>query len=317
MLNNFMKHLDFKPAFGLSSKHLQIVLSAFLPPGKAPPSDHLFVDIGKGDKLSCHVSTPASWDPQGRIVVLIHGLGGSHNSRYMVRMARKLYARNDKVVRVNLRNCGTGEGLSSLPYCGGNSQEIREVLHWLKNQHPYSEIQLIGFSLGGNIVLKMAGELGDEAKTLIKTCIAVCPPINLEQCVNAIERREHAIYHSYYLNSIIKQARQWLPGKISSIYEFDDKLTAPLWGFSGAKEYYQACSSENFLSKIACESHLLFARDDPFISLDSLESMSLPKSVNIWVAPHGGHMGFLGKVTKPKEFHWMDQQLLKWTSGIF
>lgn len=312
-----MKHLDFKPAFGLSSHHLQIVLSAFLPSGKAPPSEQMFVDIGKGDKLSCHVSTPPLWDPKGRTIVLIHGLGGSHHSRYMVRMARKLYARNDKVVRVNLRNCGSGKGLSSLPYCGGNSQEIREVLEKVKNEYPDSEIQLIGFSLGGNIVLKMAGEMGDDANRLIKTCIAICPSINLEQSVRAIERKEYQLYHAYYLKSILKQAHQWLPCKINSLFEFDDKLTGPLWGFSGAKEYYQACSSEYFLNKIACDTHLMFAKDDPFISLDSLAKMSLPKSVHIWVTQYGGHMGFLGKFTKPKEFQWMDQQLLKWTSGNF
>lgn len=308
------KYLDlsFEPCFGISSRHLQMILSAYLPAGKEPPSENLIVEVGNGDKISCHVSTPPKWADTYRTVVMVHGMGGSACSRYMIRMARKLYYKNVKVVRVNLRNCGSGRGLSKLPYCAGNSSDIFKVLIKIKDKTPNSPIQLIGYSLGGNIGLKLAGELGKKSIDLVEKYIAVCPPFNLEKSIEAILSKQNQIYHKYYLKNILKQGRPWVQNSINSLLQLDERFTGPLWGFSGAKEYYQKCSCINFLPYITKQTNILVAKDDPFIPLSSLDDASISEHVNIWATKFGSHMGFLGPFTSG-QFQWMDHILLKWT----
>lgn len=308
---NRFKKLHFKPFMGLYSKHLQMILSSYAHPGEAPSSERWMVSLGNGDQLSCEMSTPSNWNH--KIVPLFHGLGGSQDSNYMIRMTRKFYERGYKVVRVNFRGCGSGKGLSKKPYCAGCSDDILCVLQQLKVEYPQSEIYPIGFSLGGNALLKLAGELGEKANKLVKRFIAVCPPLDLEQTVQAIQKWSHTLYHQYYLKGILNQCHHWTTDKFSSIYEFDDKITGPAWGFSGAKEYYQKCSSAGFLDKIKCETHIMLAEDDPFVSMECLKGIQLPDNVHVWTSTYGSHMGFLGQ----REFQWMDQQLVNWVEGDF
>ncbi len=303
-----MNNLEFRPHLGLSSGHLQTVLAAFRVPLKAPPTTSWQVSLGANDSISCEISTPKNFD---KVVVLVHGLGGSHASNYMVRMARKLYDKDIKAVRVNMRGCGSGKGLSHLPYHGGRSQDLLAVLQALKSRYPTKDIYAVGFSLGANVVLKLAGELGSDGSKLLKTTIGVCCPVDLAKTVYRMQQRKYHFYHSYFLKKVCEQAKPWLHMPITSIYEFDDKITAPLWGFSGAEDYYKKSSCLHFLPEIKHTCHLLFAEDDPFVPLDVIKSIS-KSSVNLWTTKHGGHMGFLGKALKEHKSQWLDQQLLHW-----
>lgn len=313
--------LDFHPFLGMGSRHLQMILSSLLLPGIAPPSEASVIDIGNGDSLSCEISTPLKWSPADRTLVLVHGLGGSHASNYMIRIARKFYLKGNKVVRVNLRGCGSGRGLSKLLYHAGTSGDILKVVEWLKKGTPDSEIMLMGFSLGGNIILKLAGELGTEAKNFVQKFIAICPPLDLAQTVNRIQEKRNRFYHSYYLKKIRDQAGLAPSSKIRTLYEFDDLITAPPWGYNGASEYYQACSSVRFLPQIHQSTYILLARDDPFICVDRIRVVSLPDVVRVWVTERGSHLGFLGKTSKERSsynqelsFYWMDELLLRWAA---
>lgn len=145
---NTYKKLHFQPFWGLSSKHLQMIVAVFFPQKKSFTSTQHLIDIGNGDQLSCEVSIPTDWMQDHNTTVLIHGLGGSHSSGYMVRIAHKFYKKGHKVVRINLRNCGSGKGLSKLPYNAGNSEDVFKVLQALKKDAPNSNISVIGFSLG-------------------------------------------------------------------------------------------------------------------------------------------------------------------------
>jgi predicted alpha/beta-fold hydrolase len=302
------KKLNFKPLFGLSSTHLQMITAAYIPKGKAPASHQWLVDIGNGDKLSCELSIPSGWQEENKTIVMIHGLGGSHQSNYMVRMARKLHEKGHKVVRINLRGCGSGKGLSKLPYHAGNSDDILKVIQALKEKTPHSEIYLVGFSLGANTVLKLAGELGPDSEKLVKTFIAICPPFDLQHTVRLIEKKIHIFYRRYFLKHISKQSTPWTSEKFHSLYKFDDKITGPSWGYAGADDYYQKCSSKHFLSTIGVTTHILSAEDDPFISVDPLKNISISGHVHLWTTRFGSHMGFLGRT----EIQWLDQLLLGW-----
>jgi predicted alpha/beta-fold hydrolase len=295
------KQLDFFPLFGLSSKHLQTTLGAFRSIGEHPPSETMRVALGNGDFLTCEISRPAHFE---KIVVLVHGLGGSHASGYMVRLAKRLYDKGIMAVRLNLRGCGSGAGLSSLPYHAGRSQDVLLALQALQKYN--KELYLVGFSLGANIVLKLAGEMGDRA--IVRKTIAICPPVDLAESVQLIQKKSNYIYHTYYLKKVCEQARIWRNEPVRTLFEFDDKVTGPLWGFSGAEEYYKSSSSIHYLPHIRHECHLLFAEDDPFVNIKNL----INAPVEVWTTKKGGHMGFIGHTEKEYRSFWLDQQLIHW-----
>ncbi|MBS0654201.1 MAG: alpha/beta fold hydrolase [Verrucomicrobia bacterium] len=303
--------LAFKPLPGCTSPHAQMILTQLLRTGKAPPSAGWHVSIGQGDCLCCEVSTPKSWQENGKCIVLVHGLGGSHNSPYMVRMARKLYAKGHKVVRVNLRGCGSGRLLSKLPYHAGTSFDIEYVLKGLRELHPTCEITLIGFSLGANIALKLAGELESSASELFQSCIAVTPPVDLVETVRLLATSENRLYHNYFLKRLREQAEPFTQIRASSLTEFDDTVVAPFWGYKSASHYYEDASSKRFLSNITIPVRMLYAMDDPFISMKALDAVSLPGNITVHATKYGGHMGFLGKA-KGHFLYWLDYQLLRW-----
>lgn len=315
-MNRIIK-LNFQPLPWLSSKHLQTIIPSYRSSGGAPESYRWLIPLEGGDHLSCQVSIPSEWKPNDPTLILIHGLGACHSASYMVRMARKSYAKGFKIVRVNLRGCGSGKGLSKLPYYAGASHDILQVLESCKNEAPDSDVTIVGFSLGGNIALKLAGELGERGKEYIKSCIAVCSPLDLQRTVQLIGLKRHFFYEMYYLKNLALQIRDWTKERVHSIYELDQVMTAPLWGFKDADDYYQQCSSAQFLPEIRCPAHLLFAEDDPFVELANLETLALPDSVNIWTTTHGGHMGFLGRNAKEHDYYWMDQLLQHWLDGDF
>lgn len=304
-----INRLHFQPLRGFSSGHLQTILQVYCPKGTPPPSQNLLIHLEDDNHLSCEVSTPHDWNPRNQTVALIHGLGGSHQSNYMMRLARKIFLSGQRAVRINLRGCGSGKNLSRLPYNASTSGDIMKVVRQLKKQAPFSEIVLIGFSLGGSIILKLAGELEEQAKNLVRKFIAVCSPIDLVQTVRIMEKKRHALYHKYFLKHLCRQSPQWIQPQVRSMYEFDEQVTAPLWGYQSAYDYYHQCSSHRFLPKIQQKTHILLAEDDPFISLKNLHATQTSEHVQFWVTKHGGHLGFLGKAPG-HQIYWMDYFLL-------
>jgi len=268
--------------------------------------------LADGDALSCEVATPVAWTQNDPTLVLIHGLGGSSKSKYMMRLACKGYTRGIKVVLVNLRGCGSGYGLVKTPYSAASSDDIYAVLKWLKNEAPSSPVTLSGFSLGASIVIKLLGEHARHIGEYVKLAVAICPPIDLFESVQLIQQRRHYFYHSYYLKKVCRQARPWLKSKVGSLYEFDNVLTAPLWGFKNADDYYKSASCKNFLPKISVECRLLLSQDDPFIDICGLKNCTLSKSIQLELTQHGGHMGFLQKPVKGADLFWLDSLLFYW-----
>ncbi|MBA2727245.1 MAG: alpha/beta fold hydrolase [Parachlamydiaceae bacterium] len=312
-----VRWLDFQPLLGTSSKHLQTIIPTFRSAQLAPESARWFVNLSDDDRLSCEMSTPPKWQLTDQTVVMLHGLGGSHEAKYMIRMAKKSFDKGYRVIRVNLRGCGSGKGLSKLPYHAGCSEDLLKVLEAYKIEAPESPVTLIGFSLGANVALKFAGELGESATRWIKRCFAVCTPIDLKQTVLAIGKRMHFFYEMHFLKSLARQTQTWMKHKVSSIYEFDQTITAPLGGFENADDYYLKCSSKHFLSKIRCQTEILLAEDDPFIDASLIQEIHVPSSVNIWQTKQGGHMGFIGRNAVSHDYYWMDQLLLHWLEDDF
>lgn len=267
----------FDPAF--KSPHLQLFATYLIPSGKNPPSVIEKVDIGHGDFLICPVSTPQDYN--GETVYLVHGMGGNSNSPYMRRIARKLFNLNYRVVRLNLRNCGIGEGYSSLPYNGGTSDDLKKVIKHFGNKGI-----VVGFSLGGNIAIKMAGENPD----LEVDIIGVCPALNLK---DAVDKIQSTLYHYYFLYYLLQSTKPWTRDKaIRSINQFDNEVTAPLWGYKDANDYYSRASSLQYIPNLKQQITVIFAKDDPFIDYCCLKD---EKRHRVILTEHGSHMGFVDK----------------------
>ena len=170
------------------------------------------VTLPDGDCLAVLENRPAGWRPGDRIVVLVHGLVGSSASKDLVRLCRKLVRLGHLVMRVNLRNCGPGFGLARRLYHSGRSDDTRTVLHWLAQRFPESPVTQIGFSLGGNITLKMAGEDGDAPTGRLDSLVAISAPIDLAACAARLEQPENRFFDRYFC----RFARRRLGGPIGA-----------------------------------------------------------------------------------------------------
>lgn len=310
-------YLSFSPLPGFSSPHVQTILGTFIRSGKAPPSTQLHVSLDDGDVLCCELSTPPSWTNTQKTIMMIHGLGGSHNSSYMIRLSRKFYQIGYRVLRINLRGCGSGKHLARLPYHGGVSHDVRRVIQEIKKQTPLSPLILIGFSLGGNIALKLAGESKPHQESMADHTIAVCPPIDLTRTLQMISHSSNRLYHHYYLKQLRPVAKQWTPDKLmTSMYEFDNHVTAQAWGFKDANDYYQQASSCFHLPDMQSSCQILFAMDDPFIDYKSVLERPLSPSIKVSLSKYGGHMGFVGWSGHKHSYFWLDHILHKWIAQV-
>ncbi len=311
-----IEKLDFTPFPGLTTPKLQMLFSYFvMPTGKAPPSIPKIITMYDGDQLVCQVSTPAVWENDQKTIVMLHGLGGNQDSPYLIRLSRKFYRLGYRVIRVNLRGSGPGRDLSRLPYNGANSLDIATVLRSFKAETPASPITLMGFSFGANIALKLVGELGTRAHNIVEHVIAVCPPLDFANAISLLALDSNQIYHQYFLKSVVEQGK-WFQGQtFHSIYEMDSKVTAPMWGYKSAIDYYHVCSCKRYLPGIRVPTQILFAADDPFIDYRPIEEVSLHPSTKIYLTEKGGHMGFFGKPGRNLDCFWMDQLLISWVQN--
>lgn len=277
---------------------------------QSPPSNRKLVTLPDGDQISLEITTPPTWRPERPTVVLVHGLCGSHSSPYLVRLAKRLYAEGIRAVRMNMRGCGSGKGLAKQIYHGGRSEDILAVLTALKKDG--SPITLIGYSLGGNTVLKLAGEWNGDP--ILHKVIAVNPPVDLLASIEMFNRPENTLYERrfcYEMRLIALEYGAILP-KGLRIVEFDERFTAPRGGFKSAHDYYTRCSSAPLVPKIKIPTQILFAKDDPLVAHHSLDHVELPSNVKVVKTEKGGHLGFLGHPLEPGGFRWLDSQLIDW-----
>lgn len=312
----------FRPLPWLANPHVQTLVAALVNVRRRPPASTRIISLADGDRLALEVSTPPSWRLDSATVVMVHGLCGCHDSAYLVRLARKVYERGARAVRLNLRGAGSGKRLARGLYHAGRSDDILEILEILRRESPASYVSLVGFSLGGNIALKLAGELGDDGPRYLQKVVAVCPPVDLAACSRRLSRRSNAVYESHFVRLLIRGIEERervfpelephrLPPR-PSLFELDDLYTAPRSGFSGAADYYERSSAARFLRRIRIPCRILVAEDDPFIDAAAFATAELPPNVHVLRTDRGGHLGFLGAPWRPGGYRWMDWRILGW-----
>src|SRR5262245_44835645 len=199
--------LDFRPFPLLSNPHVQTLLGACLPGrGCPPPRRRHVVALADGDALLLHENIPASWRPGDPIALLLHGLTGCHASTHIRRMAALLLARGVRTFRIDLRGAGLGIPLARKTYHAGRSDDVREALAYLHRQSPTSPLLLLGVSLGGNIVLKLAGESADDPVPRLARVAVLNPPIDLARCAEMILLPHNRAYERRFTRDLVRDA---------------------------------------------------------------------------------------------------------------
>jgi predicted alpha/beta-fold hydrolase len=318
----------FRPLPILRGGHAQTVAAMFWPSRSGSyASEHRLIDLPDGDRLVLVVSTPPEWRPEHRTVVLVHGLCGCYGSPYMKRIAGKLYRRGIRAIRVNLRGCGSGAGLARYPYHSGRSDDARQVIEWLDHASPESPVTLVGFSLGGNIVLKMAGEDADRPSGKLDSLISISPPIDLIACSQLIEQPHNRIYDRYFVRRLlsdIRERQRFFPDlpvvefpSRPTLRAFDDLYTAPRSGFRDALDYYTRASSGPLVERIVVPTLIVSSRDDPFIAVAPFEQLPQRRNIELCITQHGGHLGFLGFTGQWLNYRWMDELVVDWIGRLY
>ena len=297
---------------------------AFLPrrtPGLPRGEDRLF-EVEPGTRLlaRCH------WQPEpggSPTLALLHGLEGSSESGYMRGLAARAYAAGFSVLRINQRNCGGTERLTATLYNSGLSADFRAILFELIERYRLQDVFFAGYSMGGNLVLKMAGELGAAPPPELRATCAVCPTLDLAACVDAIALPENRLYQRHFvarLKSRMRRKAKLFPGRfelngmksVRTVREFDDAITAPCCGYRDASDYYERASALRVLQRIAVPTLILTSKDDPVVPFESFAALEIAGNPHIRVVTtdFGGHCAFISRF-RGEERYWAEARLLE------
>lgn len=281
--------------------------------------DDDFVDVAWGPKPE---------EPSG-IIVMFHGLEGSIRSHYANDMMANLSVNGWQVVMMHYRGCSGVPNLKPRGYHSGETGDPSFFLDWLNQKFPQIPKVAVGFSLGGNMLLKLLGE--NPAQKWLNAAIAISSPLKLSECAKSINHGFSRVYQKYLLNSIKTTLRKKMSfidyrkliqltgddvDSITSFAQFDEKVTAPLHGFEDANDYYEKCSAYHFLSAIHCPTLVLHSIDDPFMNhLVVPKEEELARNVTLELSERGGHVGFMqGSVFSPKV--WLHERVKRYVSDV-
>lgn len=320
-----LKMRDFRPLLPFNSGKIQTLAAYFYPTNTHIANNQLhLIKLPDGDHIAITQNKPSQWKPSNRTILLVHGLTGSHLSHYMVRATRLFVEQGYQVIRMDLRGCGAGQGKAKQPYHGGRSEDPRQVIHWLAQRYPQSPVTCIGFSLGANMVLKMAGEAGGKAIGYLDSLIAVSPPMDLYSSVNRLLEPKNRLFEQHFVKELMKEVQKkqhyfpdlifkTLPKKLN-LFQFDDLYTAPMSGFENARDYYQRSSALQFMPNIKLPTLILHADDDPVVCNTAFEHLPESPNLDIFVTAQGGHVGWIGASGDFNRFgyQWMDRVLVEW-----
>jgi predicted alpha/beta-fold hydrolase len=298
----------FKPHRLFQNGHAQ-TLAAFAWPRRrrfrSVDDEERFFQIAPDVQLLAHCRWQAN-PKQHATVVIWHGIEGSSASTYMLSTAHKAFQAGLNVIRMNLRSCGGTEHLTPTIYHGGLSDDLRLVIDQLIKVDQLEQIVVVGFSLGGNQVLKLAGEYGDEPPKELLGVAAVSPSVDLSASADLIMKRTNWLYHHDFVRRLknrIRFKQKLFPelydiselGVVRTIKEFDDRFTAPAHGFADADDYYRRGSSLRVIDRIHIPALIIHAHDDPFIPFAPLQSGAVSDNPYIFLlAPEqGGHVAFI------------------------
>jgi uncharacterized protein len=288
-----------------------------------PLSQIRYFDVAPGSRVLAHCHWQSRpWEHP--TLIALHGLESSSEAHYVRGLADKAFAVGFNAVRLNQRNCGGTEHLSDSLYHSGLTGDPIAVIRELRDADRLPAFAVAGYSLGGNLALKLAGEYGANPPPELRAVCAVSPTMDLAVCVDALEAKENAIYQWHFVRNLKRRMRRKglaFPGKwsldalqrIRSIREFDDAYTAPHHGFRDAADYYHRASAMRVIEKINIPTLIITAADDPFVPPGPFKDAAVVNNRNITVklTPYGGHCGFVEESTANYDGYWAEREIIE------
>jgi predicted alpha/beta-fold hydrolase len=328
----------FHPRFGLSNGHLQTIFGNILHrDNQLPEATPYLVEVvaARPSQISTQVLCECHWQPlpdrpHRPTVLILHGLEGSSHSQYVVGNANKFWRAGCNVIRMNMRNCGGRHyqmaRLTPTLYHSGLSSDVDQVLRFFLAAEYLQSISLIGYSMGGNLVLKLAGELAASAPPQLRSVVGVSPAMDLAASADALHELPNRYYERRFLRALIRRFRRkamlfprafdpQIAANIGSIREFDDRITALYSGFRNAEDYYYRAASARVLPTISIPTLILHACDDPFIRIlpETYAAIAANPCITLLETAHGGHCAFLAKPDRSSGYdgYWAEQMALR------
>lgn len=316
----------FEPRRGLRNPHLQTIIGNYLRRpafGGETLADAVQVDPADGSRVMCQ----CNWQPEQvrsrrLTVILVHGLEGSSESRYIRGIATRAWDAGCNVVRMNMRNCGNTDHLTPTLYHSGLSNDVGAVIRHYTAQFKLERVALVGYSMGGNMVLKLAGEWGSNAP--LCAVATVCPAIDLAAGSDALHEPANRIYEWHFLRGLMRRYRRKAAlyphiygtdrvGPIRSLRQFDHEIVALHCGFRDADDYYYRAASARVIEGIAVPTLILRAADDPFVRMTPETRAKLLANPHVLLVEtaHGGHCAYLSR-DRGEDIHWAEASIVRY-----
>jgi len=307
----------FKAAWWLPGGHAQTLWPAFMRRGPSISFQPERLILPDGDFLDLAWSGNQN---NGPLVIVLHGLEGSLHSHYAPGMLQALQSRGFKPVFMHFRGCSGAHNLKARGYHSGETGDLRHVIGILQKRYPGQKLAAVGFSLGGNVLLKYLGE--EKSACILSAAACVSVPFELSRAADRLNQGFSKFYQSY----LLRHMRKRLAGKFrlrndapftltdmthwNNFHMFDNFVTAPLHGFSNSAEYYRLCSSRQFIRNIRVPTLIIHAVNDPFLPEDAIpQDIEIPDKVFLELSPTGGHAGFISGKVPWRPRYWLDQRV--------
>jgi predicted alpha/beta-fold hydrolase len=330
MASGVITKSSFRPAMFAANRHIQTLLPTFLRGNISVHYEHQEITLPDGDFLDLAWNRIPAKSENDPIVVIFHGLEGSIDSPYVKGLMRQVTKCGWHVVLMHFRNCSGRMNRAARTYHSGETSDARFLIQWLKDNFPYAPLLAVGYSLGGNMLLKLLGEMQSEAP--LHAAVAISVPLLLNVCADQMRSGFSQIYQYQLLRKmkqkVLAKYRQYDYQKliglnrskirdIKDFWDFDAAFTAPINGFKNAQDYYARSSARQYLARIQKPTLIIQSMDDPFMSPTVIpQEDELSSSVCLELSDKGGHVGFVsGYLWKP-EF-WLEKRVVEYFASHF
>jgi uncharacterized protein len=327
---------EFQPTRFLRNGHLMTVVGNYLPREHTLPREEpWFVEAEPAaeGRRSTVVRCDCDWQPaevrgERPTLVLVHGLEGSSRSQYILGTASRAWLAGCNVARMNMRSCGGTDELSPGIYHSGRSEDVAAVVAGLVREHGLRNIALVGFSMGGNLVLKYAGEAGPAAPPELRAIVGISPLMDLALSSRALHEPANRVYEWKFLRGMLRRFRKKVGlfpelysseglNAIKSMRDFDQNVVARYGGFADADDYYTTVASSRWVHRLSVPTLIIHAADDPFIRMlpSTRETLLANRNVTFLETRHGGHCAFLSPAPGAGR-RWAEKTLVNWLLGV-